>query len=68
MRKIRLQFGNLAVRQIMEQDLRGKFKELFCGVLGALNWGADDLQERVGFGTTVSICNLLGWEIPNLSH
>ncbi len=68
MRKIRLHFGNQLVKHILDQDLRPSFKERFLGIFGVLDWGVDDLHERVGYGTAVSISNLLGWQTPSFEH
>jgi hypothetical protein len=60
-RKLRLQFGNVVVKEVLGEDLRGMFRERFGAMLGSINWGVDDLEERVGYGSAVAIANLLGW-------
>lgn len=66
MRKVRLYLGNPVVKPILEQDLTATFKEAFLSMFGMVNWGPDDLLERVGFGTALKLANLLGWELPQL--
>jgi hypothetical protein len=41
--------------------LREIFKEKFGAMFAYLNWGVDDLEERVGFGAGATLSNLLGW-------
>jgi hypothetical protein len=64
LRKMKLHVENPVVLQYLQEDLRGSFRELFGGLLKGLDWGVDDLEERVGLGTAHTLAGLLGWESP----
>ena len=67
LRKIRLQFQTPIVLQLLKEDLRPSFRELFSQVFEVLDWGTDDLEERVGYGAASNLATLLNWQAPPLT-
>ena len=47
--------------EMLKRDLRDSFKDLFNQMFAVLNWGGDDLEERVGYGAAANLSALLGW-------
>ena len=67
LRKIRLQFQAPFMIQVLQQDLRPSFRELFGQIFTQLDWATDDLEERVGYGAASNLAILLGWKAPPLT-
>lgn len=67
LRKIRLQFQTPMMLQILKEDLRPSFRNLFCQIFATLDWETDDLEERVGYGAASNLAILLGWQTPPLT-
>ena len=61
LRKIHLQFHSPLMIEMLKRDLRDSFKDLFNQMFAVLNWGGDDLEERVGYGAAANLSALLGW-------